>query len=42
MAKLPLNISKRPLENDEEPSESTTKKRAVSKSSGSGKSSGME
>ncbi len=39
MAKLALNVSKRPLENDEEPTESTTKKRTVSKSSGSEKSS---
>lgn len=47
VAKLPLGVSKRPLqtaeEEEEEPSESATpaKKRAVSKSSGSGKSSGM-
>ncbi|CAF1189095.1 unnamed protein product [Rotaria sordida] len=43
MAKLPSNTSttsnKRSLENDEEPTESTTKKRAVSASSGSEKSS---
>ncbi|CAF3595748.1 unnamed protein product [Rotaria sp. Silwood1] len=43
MAKLPSNTStisnKRSLENDEEPTESTTKKRAVSASSGAEKSS---
>jgi len=46
VAKLPLNVStrsnKRPLEDEEEPTESTTKKRAVSKSSGPEKSSSKE
>ncbi len=46
VAKLPLNVStssnKRSLEDEEEPTESTTKKRAVSKSSGPEKSSSKE